>query len=60
LDSLPGQIDIDDPPNIVATKAFTSAEEADAEIERMNALSTSKGSKYFWRIARLERKQDAI
>lgn len=42
---------------IVATKAFWSEEEAEAEVRRLSQLKASMGSTYFWRVARLVVKQ---
>jgi hypothetical protein len=39
---------------IVATKAFWSEEEAEAEVRRLNQVNAAAGATYFWRIARLD------
>jgi hypothetical protein len=49
-----GDAPIPDRPDVVATKAFWSQEEADAEAQRLNLINAGKGSEYVVRVARIE------
>ncbi|MDP9350057.1 MAG: hypothetical protein M3P51_00705 [Chloroflexota bacterium] len=42
--------------NVIKVKVVVNtAERAQAEVERLNALNGGKGSVYFWQVTRLER-----
>jgi hypothetical protein len=54
-DDRPGTPSLDD---IVATKAYETISEAEAEAGRLNTLNASKGARYFVRVARLQGPSD--
>ena len=57
LDELDTAPSLDELQHAVTTpRAFFSKEEAELEVQRLNALNEDKACRYFWRVVRIERR----